>query len=316
MIYLFHGLDTYRSLKKVNELVDFFKDKKNASLSIFNLTEENFDPSYFENLIKSSHLFGDKNLVVLKRVLENKDANGFISGKIEECGKSDNIFIFFEETVVKEVLKIFEKSAKKILKFDPLNESRLKNWFSEEARKNNLEFDRKSSERFLSEYGNNLWALSAAVSKISLCGGSLENVGEDAIPKPEISIFSILDAFSERDNKKAWFLFQRFLLNGFEAEEVFWKIIWQLKNLLMVKLSLEEYRKDKKANITASAAEFALRQKLKIHPFVIKKCVKAEKLFSLAEIESLNEELSAIYKNSRYGNLGLSSALEKFLLGI
>ena len=141
MIYLFHGEDTYRSLKKLNELLDYFKKNKNAGLSLFNIDEENFDSGYFETLIKSCHLFGDKNMVILKRALRDKTASDFIMENIKKCGESNNIFIFHEDVLVKPVLDAFVKNAQKIWEFNFLNKARLTAWLDKESQKHNLILD-------------------------------------------------------------------------------------------------------------------------------------------------------------------------------
>ena len=310
MIYLFHGEDTYRSLKKLNELLDYFKKNKNAGLSLFNIDEENFDSGYFETLIKSCHLFGDKNMVILKRALRDKTASDFIMENIKKCGESNNIFIFHEDVLVKPVLDAFVKNAQKIWEFNFLNKARLTAWLDKESQKHNLILDYKTKESILLEHGSDLWSLSNALEKIIL---GLKHQTPDG---KEMNIFGIVDAFSNRQRLEAWLLLQKYQMRGMDAEEVFWKIFWQVKNLLLVKLSLTEYRRARKVNANSSAAEFSLKQKIKLHQFVLQKCLKTEKLFSQEELDKFSGELAGIYQNSRYGNLEFGMAMEKFLLKI
>jgi DNA polymerase-3 subunit delta len=315
MVYLFYGKDTYRSLKKLNELIEYFKKNKNAGLSLFNIDEENFDVGYFESLMKSRHLFGNKNLVVLKRVFQNKMASKFILENIEKCKESDNVFIFYEEFLTKPILDVFAKNAKRIWEFNLLDKTRLINWIDRELRERNLAIDRGAKESLLLECGSNLWSLSNAIEKIFL-SGIRRPLDDDCLTPDGFNVFRVVDAFSERRRRDAWILLQECLMRGMDAEEVFWKIFWQIKNLLLVKVLLEEHRRDRKININFSAAEFALKRKIKLHPFVLRKCLKAEKLFSWRELNEFSWELADIYQNSRCKNLELNEALEKFLLNI
>ena len=92
MLYLFYGKDTLRSLDKLKTLIQSLLKGKEKNAPLFEINEENFDESYLKGLIYSSHLFGNKNLVVLKRVFENEKISDYFVGRLAELNKSPHIF--------------------------------------------------------------------------------------------------------------------------------------------------------------------------------------------------------------------------------
>ncbi|MEX2013832.1 MAG: hypothetical protein WD896_00565, partial [Parcubacteria group bacterium] len=49
----------------------------------------------------------------------------------------------------------------------------------------------------------------------------------------EFNIFALTDAFGSRNKKEAWVLYQKALAAGLSAEDVFFKIVWQVKSMLI-----------------------------------------------------------------------------------
>jgi len=51
----------------------------------------------------------------------------------------------------------------------------------------------------------------------------------------EFNIFALTDALGARQKKDAWILYQKALGAGLSAEEIFFKIVWQVKSMLIAK---------------------------------------------------------------------------------
>lgn len=254
MIYLFHGEDAMRSLNKLNETMRQLLKKAGSDAPLFEINEENFDESYFKNLIYSNHLFGEKNLVALKRVFENKTLSDYFTKRLGDLNKSPHIFIFWEEALNKEILALFQREARKIWQFKKLKK-----------------LDEKQE---------------------------LEKTREE-----KNAIFQFIDAFSEKKPRFAWFLFQKLLMSGVDEEEIFWKIFWQTKNLAGLKPE-------------QNAPFNLIVQKSKLHPYVVKKCLKVLPIFDKEKLEELSKNLLEIYQNNRYNKIELSFGIEKMLLNL
>ncbi len=116
------------------------------------------------------------------------------------------------------------------------------------------------------------------------------------------NIFSISDAFGEKDKKKIWVLYQKAIREDIAPEEVFWKFVWQVKNMLLAKIA--EDKGDRAV------------EKLKIAPFVLMKAKKYSKNFSEEELKKLYGDLVSLYHDSRRGVAEFDNALEGFILNL
>ncbi len=113
----------------------------------------------------------------------------------------------------------------------------------------------------------------------------------------EFNIFALTDALGARDKKRAWILFQQALGDGISAEEVFFKIVWQVKSMLI-------------AAKTKSVAETDMK------PFPYSKAKSFLKNFKPGELEKLSEDLVTGYHKSRQGEGEIETLVEKILLSL
>ena len=116
------------------------------------------------------------------------------------------------------------------------------------------------------------------------------------------NIFSISDALVEKDKKKLWVIYNKAEREGIRAEEVFWKLVWQVKNILLGKIAEE------KGDGSVG--------KLKISPFVLGKAKKYGKKFSRSELLCFYSDLVRLYHDSRRGVNDFDLAVEKFILNL
>src|SRR3989344_5785085 len=221
MFYLLHGQDTYKSREKLNELVSHFKTKV-SGLGFFRIEGENFSEAEFQELLKGKTLFEKKYVVVCERVLENKEALNFILGSLDDLAKTDNMFLFWEEEVDEKVLEELKKMAYKVQEYKPLDGVKLKTWLATKKVPANI------ASEIIKKCGADLWRASKEIEKYELGGlpAKQETVAE-------YNPFAICDAFAEKNKAKAWAIYQQALRRGIPAEEVFFKILWQIKNLLL-----------------------------------------------------------------------------------
>lgn len=111
------------------------------------------------------------------------------------------------------------------------------------------------------------------------------------------NIFAITDALALRDKNRLWVLYQEALMSGLSAEEIFWKIIWQTNNLLLVK-NTKDYGQ------------------LKMKPFFLTKNKTASKNFSNQDLKDLSKKLINLYHDNFLGTDEFEFGLEKILLSI
>ena len=291
MFYILHGQDTYRSREKLNELVSYFKTKV-SGLGFFKIEGENFSEAEFQELLKGKILFEKKYVVVCEKVLENKEALNFVMDNSDDLAKTDNMFLFLEEEVDEKILEEFKKMAYKVQEFKPLDGVKLKAWFAAKKIPANI------ASEIIKKCGSDLWRASKEIEKYEI--GGLTTKQEINAP---YNPFAICDAFAGKNKAKAWMIYQQALRQGIPDEEVFFKILWQIKNLLLVKKLMNA----EVANIIKETG---------LHAFVAGKAIKAAQKFSEQELINYSYEMLKIYHEERRGESELPIEFEKFLLCI
>ena len=289
MFYLLHGKDTYRSREKLNELIKHFKTKV-SDWGFFRIDGENFNEAEFKELMKGKTLFEKKYVVVCDGVLKNKEAEIFMLSSLNNLAKTENMFLFLEEDVKEVVLGEFEKLAYKVQEYKPLDGVKLRDWFAVKKIPANIAGD------IIKKCGSDLWSASKEIEKYQLGGEVAKQYGA-----PEYNPFAICDAFAEKNKAKMWIIYQQALRQGIPAEEVFFKILWQIKNLLLVKKLIN-------AGVDNAIKETGL------HAFVASKAIKSAQKFAEEELENYSYEMLKIYHEERRGLLELPIEFEKLLI--
>lgn len=109
------------------------------------------------------------------------------------------------------------------------------------------------------------------------------------------NIFQLTDAISARDKRNAWVIYQRALSSGMVADEIFWRVMWGVKSLLL----------------SAKAKEVG---ETGLNPFVYKKAKANLRNWKTEELENLSESLVVGYHEARRGKGEIETLLEKTIL--
>ncbi len=302
MLYLLHGKDTFRAGRKLNELLSFFRSKA-RELEVLNIDEENFDSAEMGKAVRSRTLFAKRYIVVCRHLMKRKDSRDFVLCNLKRFSLSENIFLFCEEDIEDKELGLFKKEAGKIQRFDPLKGIELRKWISGEAKKRNFDISEEETRSVIFQCGSDLARISQEIEKLSLCSlGRKMDGGQIKGPlKGDFNVFQVCDAFAEKNKKRAWMLFRQALLRGVTPEEIFWKLWWQTKTLLLVKGLLKSSAK----NVPKESG---------LHPFAVKKALSALRNFTEEELRSLSLFFVGLYHAARLGEVDFEIGVEKILI--
>lgn len=116
MLYFLYGTDTDKARVKARELLGTLQKKK-PDAAVFRVESEKWSEVHLEELIGGQGLFEKKLLIFADRLFENTEAREAIEKNLEEIGKSDNIFIFLEQKVLKPLLLAITEVAEKVQEF-------------------------------------------------------------------------------------------------------------------------------------------------------------------------------------------------------
>ncbi|MEK7610252.1 MAG: hypothetical protein AAB468_00675 [Patescibacteria group bacterium] len=120
----------------------------------------------------------------------------------------------------------------------------------------------------------------------------------EAKPRPaaknNFNIFALADACLRRDRRGLWLELLAARAAGLQPEEIFWKLFWPIKNMLLVK--------------TSPLAPASLK------PFVLDKARGGAAHYRADELQSLSWELVKLYHEAHLGRRDLDLALERWVL--
>ncbi|MEK7585497.1 MAG: hypothetical protein AAB455_03240 [Patescibacteria group bacterium] len=109
--------------------------------------------------------------------------------------------------------------------------------------------------------------------------------------------FALADAFGLRDRRRAWTLLAESLARGTAAEEVFWKLTWKVKTLLLFQVTPDPTT-------------------LGFKPFVLDQTRRQSRQFKLEELQALSRRLLALWHESRSGRSDFELGLERLILEV
>lgn len=118
MIYLVLGTDFLRGREKLKSLVAQFKSEKENAFSLFEIDEDNFSETGFGGFLKAETLFSSRSLIVAKRLFRNQEIARCLLDNLESLAASENIFVFFEESLPEEHFACVKNYSSKIWEFD------------------------------------------------------------------------------------------------------------------------------------------------------------------------------------------------------
>ncbi|MEK7599244.1 MAG: hypothetical protein AAB474_02225 [Patescibacteria group bacterium] len=294
MLYLIYGKNTYLSKNKTQEIIGALLTKdKNAAFWRFN--SDNSDEEKLKQVLTDRDLFGRKLVVIFESLFEARPE--FFLKNLKTAADSANAYIILEEEMAAGIVKKIKKYAQKIQAFGELDRKGLEKWLSGEVQKRKLNLKEEEFKTLIENSGGNLWAIDRALELKSL-GADSEMNNFNYAP------FELADLFVKKRRREAYVCFHRNLAGGVAVQELFWKLWWQIKTLLVV----AGYKKD-------GLNLFEIKQKTGFHPFVIQKASAALLNFSSKELEKIWDELFSIWVDSRIGISELSPRLERLILG-
>ena len=272
MIYLLYGADTYRSRKKLRDIIGEYRKKAGSLLSMRRLDAEEHDPALLGGMITGASLFGGKTLVVIERALSSASASIHLERALKDArGRDGVILVLWEPDLDKEagerfssIRKLFDKTEE----FSFLKGAALARWIREEGARRGVVLKTSDVER-LALLGSDLWAITAEIEKIALGGG---RAGVSSPARGNASVFDLGDAFFSRprDALRHWIS----LIDAGEHEmRLLSYLAGHIRNMLVVKASVELGR-------SAPAGYH-------VHPYALKKAGEIAQRIPLADLVRL-----------------------------
>ena len=299
MIIVLHGKDTFRTDRKLKEIVAGYKKKNKTGINITHLPEK---PSFIDlrDSSRQMGMFEEKRLLIGKNVLKNKELKKEIEKRLDELVSGDNILILKEDRKIKgKLVKKIEKLEKDqglIQEFDRLEGRKLKSWYKVEFSKYDVDLKRGVIDKMVEFVGDDLWRAKNEINKLSLMnlGGevSVRDVTENVRPDFNVDIFKTVEALARGDKGAALEMIEKHIKNGDSVFYILSMINYQIRNLLIVKELEEKGLRGKEA-----------KSKSKLHPYAFKKTKAQSGSFSFNQLKKIHRKLSKVDLDSKLGRI-------------
>ena len=314
MLIFLYGQDTYRSRQKLNEIIERYKKihKSGLSLIFFDFKEDSFED--FRDAFKSFSMFKEKKLMVLKNLFFNSKIENDFLKNLREISRPKEIILIYEEEIDENtpLAKELKKEAK-FQKFNLLEGIFLKNWVKREFQKYSARIEPEALNLLLDFVGNDLWQMENEIKKLVNYSPGKEIKRKDiellVKPKIETDIFKTIDAIAAKNKRKALFLMKEHLEKGDSPAYLLAMINFQFRNLLIIKSS--ELRRELYTNDMR-----ILSEKLKMHPYVIRKAIQQSKKFSLEELKKIYQKIFQVDLGIKTGKIDPETALDLLIAEI
>jgi len=318
MIYFIYGQDSYRSKKKLEEIILGYKKVHKSGLNLVYIDTKKKDFKDFLGLLKTNSMFAEKKLIILKNVFSDlKFCEDFLKN-IKSLEDSKDIVVAYEDCCPDQRTKFFKALQKnvKCQEFSCLSPVLIKKWVAQEFsaqggpasgwKKNRIESD--ALDLLVSFVGNDLWQMANEINKLSNYkkNGTVKKEDVELLVKPNIEndIFKTIDALASKNKKLALSLLHKHLDNGDNSLYLLSMIAYQFKNLLVIKelQNIQPYG--------------LIAKKSGLHPFVVQKSYYLCSQFSIEQLKKIYQKIFQVDSDIKTGKIEPELALDLLLAEI
>ena len=329
MLIFLYGPDTYRIKEKTDEIIAEYKKKYSSGLNLAKIDMSEKDISDLRAATEIVSMFSEKKLVVLSHVFgisskEKELLNYFNDKKIVD---DKGVVVVVKGDAGKPCLlagrqdkKLKEKSGlwdflaenAKCQKFSYFNLLQLKKWINDRLEKEGVKINEKALLKLIDFVGNDLWQMEQELLKL---GAFVLNRGDNAIGETDVEnlvkskinadIFLMVDSLARKERITTMRLLQKHLKKGEEELYILNMFVYQFRNIIQIKELLDKGESEKE-----------VAQKLKLHPYVLKKSINQAKLFSLAELKKIYRMMLQADLCIKTGKIKADTALDLLVMDI
>jgi len=303
LTFFIHGPDTFRSLKKVEEIREKFRrdvDPKGVNISVLS---ENDDLTFekLKSINSQGGFLATKRLVIIKNFLRTGKPTAKEQEEITKYldkSSSDNILVFWEDESEEDYKKkkaaksakplrdwLMKRGKQFVQEYEELSSMQLNNWIVKEVETRGGKISGPATQQLITTVGNDLWQLDQEINKLVAhnCKEeiTINDVNELTIANIDNNIFTLIDAVGNRQQKLALKLINDQLNEGLEPMVLLNLLIRHIRLLTMIKDNGE-------------STSDALARELGQHPFVVKKALAQSRSYTLSQLKKLYQKLLEI----------------------
>lgn len=312
MILFLYGDDTFRSREKLNQIKKKFKEKDKQGLNLLIFREE-VDFEEFKKATQGIPFLGSARLVIVENVFQNKKDTLFrIMKFLEEYSLPDsNLLVFWQRGEPDKRSRFFKFLNKVSQKeeFTKLSGYALKAWVKDRVLKKGGSLGGQALEELILRVGNDLFAIDNEIDKLLALRLKkeirLSDIKTLVESRLETDIFKLVDALSRKDRAQALKFVQEQIESGAAELYIFAMIVYAFRNLIIVKDLKEK-----------GFTQKLIRQKTKLHPFVVQKTAGCLSKFNLQDLTKIYHKLLDLDIKIKTGAVTPDFGLSMLIFGI
>ena len=311
MIIFLYGPDTYRSREKLKEIIDHYKKIHKTGLNLVFLEGRNLNFQNFQNTLKTTPMFEEKKLTILKDALSNSSFKKELENNKEKIINYNGIILFYEgkEIEKEDPFFLFLKENSKSQEFSLLEGLKLRYWVKREFEKLKTKISEKALSKLIEFVGNDLWQMSNEIKKlVSYKKGEIireEDVELLVKPKIEPDIFKTIDSIAKKENQKALFLLHQHFKKGDNPLYLLSMINFQFRNLLLIRELIEK-----------RIPYYQILNQTDLHPFVFKKSLQQARRFSFEQLKKIYQKIFEVDSKIKMGKINPHLGLDLLITEI
>lgn len=325
-VYLFYGEETFLRDRYLNR----FKDMVPPEVRDFNMDIVDGREAPIEAVINIATTLPFMSEI---RVVIVKNADYFKSKRKNQASNSDEnsdkanpaddvllnylsnppattCLIFCADSIDKKrkVYKMIEKNGQ-VVEFAHLKGRELNEWIDRKARNLGKVIEPAATAEMITAIGNNLQQLSSELDKLACYAASEKITAADVramVSKTaELSIFDLVDAVAEKNYNKAIGMAREMIFLGEPVIRILFMIARQYRLMIQVKGLHESGYADKQ-----------VASQLQVHPYVVQKCIRQARNFSVLDLKSALEKILGTDSDIKSGRQEANLALELLIISL
>ena len=310
MIYFIYGEDSYRSKRKLEEIILGYKKVHKSGLNLIYINAKDSDFKDFYSNFKIMGMFAEKKLIILRNVFSDTKFQEEFLENLEALESLKDIVVVYEDCAADQRTKIFKSLQKcaKCQEFECLSPANLKKWILQEFENTGSKINLDALDLLAEFAKNDLWQMANEIKKLSNYrkGAAIKKEDVELLVKPNIEndIFKTIDALASKNKKLALSLLHKHLDNGDNSLYLLSMIAYQFRNLLSIK------------ELQATQPYGAIAKKSGLHPFVVQKSFYLCNSFSIQELKKIYQKIFQIDSDIKTGKVEPELALDLLLAEI
>lgn len=262
-----YGAGTFRSRRKLREIIDAYREKAGASFNLHRFDAEEDDFAQLSAIAGGQSLFASKKLIVIERPFVSARQFGYVRDALKDLrGDNETLAVLWDGVIAgdaKKMLAEIEPLIEKVQTFEPLRGDKLMRWLKQEVSVRGFDFSPAEFAHLATMGGDDLWMLYNEMEKVAVM--STRHEIQNTRREKGATVFQLGDAFFINPKAALGYLLS-LLAAGEDEMRVFSYLAGYARTLLLVKAYFDLGR-------PVSGAH-------KIHPFVVKKASAAVQAFS------------------------------------